>query len=133
MKDKTLHTLLSWARENNSIITYAMLNSHLPDNSDSQEEIDGIIEFLFSNYVSLFDSVPPYVKQEEILRNKIEKIFESAEAESLTDEARFEHVSRYYAAYDNRTWEFASCSKIKQEERLEELGDMLSELCSCLK
>lgn len=135
MKDKTLrlHTLLSWARANNSIITFALLNSHLPDNSDSEEEIDSIIEFLLSNYVSLFDSMPSYVKQEEVLRNKIEKILESAEAESLTDKARSEQVSRYYAAYDSRSWEFASCSKSKQEERLEELGDMLAELCSCLK
>lgn len=135
MKDKTLHphTLLSWARANNSIITYALLNSHLPDNSDSEEEIDGIIEFLLSNYVSLFDSMPSYIKQEEILRNKIGTILESAEAELLTDKARFEQASRYYAAYANRSWEFASCSKSKQEERLEELGDMLAELSSCLK
>ena len=104
-----------------------------PDNSDSEEEIDSIIEFLLSNYVSLFDSMPSYIKQEEILRNKIGTILESAEAESLTDKARFEQASRYYAAYANRSWEFASCSKSKQEERLEELGDMLVELCSCLK
>ncbi|MDD9891832.1 MAG: hypothetical protein OXU66_05350 [Gammaproteobacteria bacterium] len=135
MKDKALHTLLSWARVNNSIITYAQLTSQLPDNIDSQEEIDSIIEFLISNYVSLFDSMPPYVKQEEVLRNKIEKTLDRAETEALTDEdeALFDNVSSYYAAYDNRSWDFASCSKGKQEERLEELGTMLSDLCSCLR
>ena len=61
MKDKTLHphTLLSWARANNSIVTYALLNSHLPDNSDSEEEIDSIIEFYYPTMFRFLIQCPP--------------------------------------------------------------------------
>lgn len=132
MKDKFLHTLLSWARKSHSIITYTELNSQLPENINTQEQIDSIVGFLLSNDVSIFDSMPSYVKQEEVLKEKIENTLERAATDALIDEALFDYVSRYYAAYDNRSWTFASCSKIKQEERLEELKSMLSELYSCL-
>lgn len=133
MKDKFLHTLLSWARKSHSIITYTELNSQLPENINTQEQIDSIVGFLLSNDVSIFDSMPSYVKQEEVLKEKIENTLERAATDALIDDALFDYVSRYYAAYDNRSWDFASCSKIKQEERLEELKSMLSELYTCLK
>jgi hypothetical protein len=125
--------LIEWARKNNSIISYVQLNDHLPDTIDSQGEIDNIVEVLIQNDVSLFEVMPSYVEQEEILRGKIEKQIEGIVLGDLKDREKFYRVSRYYSAHGNRTSDFLLCSETKQKERLEELGGILSDIYSCLK
>ncbi len=127
-----LENLVKWARDKNSLITYAQLNDQLHESIESQEEIENIVSYLIDNNISLFESIPGYIEQESILKNKIEKAFEDIELEDIKDKDHLDSIARYFKAYDNRTWDFAICSSVKQQERLDELGGMLSDIYACL-
>jgi hypothetical protein len=129
---KNLENIVKWARGRNSLITYAELNDELHESIESQEEIENVVLYLIDNNISLFESIPSYIEQENILKNKIGKAFEDIELEDIKDKDHLDSIARYFRAYDNRTWDFAICSNIKQQERLDELGGMLSDIYACL-
>jgi len=129
---KYIDEILDWARSNNHIITYSELNDHLDESVKSQDEVDKLVELLVTNNVSLFEQMPTNDEKEELLREKIESLFESIKADDVGDKECFDSLVSYYSAYDNRTFDFSSCSEIKQFERLDELGGILQDIYKCL-
>ena len=129
---KYIGEILDWARSNNHIITYSELNDHLDESVKSQDEVDKLVELLVTNNVSRFEQMLTNVEKEELLREKIESLFESIKSYEVGDKECFDSLVTYYRAYDNRSFVFSSCSEIKQLERLDELGGILQDIYKCL-
>ena len=53
MDKETLGKLLEWALERGNSITYSELNDWLPEKISTKAEIEGIVEFLNDNDISL--------------------------------------------------------------------------------
>lgn len=53
MDKENLEKLLEWAHERGNSITYSELNDWLPENISEKAEIEGIVEFLNDNGISL--------------------------------------------------------------------------------
>ena len=128
---KYFDKILDWARNNNHIITYSELNDELDDSVTLQDDVEKLVAYLVKNNISLFEQMPTNVEKEELLREKIESLFENIKSDDVADKEYYDSLARYYGAYDNKSFIFSSCSEIKQLERLDELGGILQDMYEC--